>query len=988
MTDPSPPRLLIEDWLPVAELGIESQREREIPSALPPINFLHVWWARRPLVASAGVIVCSLLPAWTPELAMVFAESLDLESPERYREFVLRLVGIHGDPVAARRELDRLDALNVRKRPKQFEVFGYRRAYTNLPWAHDIRLFHQLLAYRWGPDTPSVLDPTAGGGSIPFAAARLGLPAIANDLNGVAAAILRGGVATPMRYGADLLADLDAWGTVLTDRVLQRLDGLFRRDDADERVVGYIVARTVRCRQTGHLVPLVPNWWLSNDKDKPLKTHRAVRARFDQATGEITFEILAGQAAKDSEPSNGLVRGGEALSPWGDRLLIDDDYIKDEAAALRMGHMLYAVAVRLPDGRFKNGQVRWRRDFRAPTTTDLAALEFAQGLLRETEGKWRADGVLPTDPFPSGNDNRPLEYGMTEWAEMYSPRQRFSHGVFVEEYHRLVPELQAAVSDPEQASAVLGLLGLMHGAALNYNSLLSSWHNYRAVVRSVFERHDFSFKWTYAEWDGAELFPWALGQLLDSYEKICSLLAVDRGKTMRRGGAEVIDNVGAEVPPLPAAVEVYRGSGGDLAQVAAGSQALICIDPPYYDNVMYGELSDYFGAWEQHTIGMVWPDLLESGIADKKNEAVANKARFADFGRRRKEMADQDYEAKMQSIFAECRRVLRDDGAMTVMFTHKRSDAWDTLGMALLEAGFEIGSSWPVRTESDKSLHQAKTNSAESTIMLFCRKRPAEPAEGPTFFDDIEGDVRMAARSAAKNFEAAGIDGVDLLLATYGPALAVLSRAWPVLSSETDDDGRSRLLRPEEALGAAREEVVRLRKAELVGRDVAFDGITDFVLIAWQTFRAEEFPYDEARRLALAIGGGDVETLAAAKVLEKKAGSVRLLSPKERRRKVYRRVVDGEVAGIPMVDVLHAVMVEASESSLGAAKALCDRLRLLDDQRFVDLIQAMVRAIPNTKVKGRWVRSEAEVLHQFCTAYLPQVELPEDPASDTLFELG
>jgi hypothetical protein len=181
--------------------------------------------------------------------------------------------------------------------------------------------------------------------------------------------------------------------------------------------------------------------------------------------------------------------------------------------------------------------------------------------------------------------------------------------------------------------------------------------------------------------------------------------------------------------------------------------------------------------------------------------------------------------------------------------------------------------------------------------------------------------------------------------------------------------------------------VVRLRKAELVGRDVAFDGITDFVLIAWQTFRAEEFPYDEARRLALAIGGGDVETLAAAKVLDKKAGSVRLLSPKERKRKVYRPVLDGEMAGLPLVDVLHAVLIEASESSLGAAKALCDRLRLLEDQRFVDLIQAMVRAVPNTKVKGKWVRPEAEILHQFCTAYLPQVELPEDPTSDTLFEL-
>ena len=211
----------------------------------------------------------------------------------------------------------------------------------------------------------------------------------------------------------------------------------------------------------------------------------------------------------------------------------------------------------------------------------------------------------------------------------------------------------------------------------------------------------------------------------------------------------------------------------------------------------------------------------------------------------------------MQAIFSECDRVLREDGVMSVMFTHKRSEAWDTLGMALLEAGFSIETSWPVNTEREASLHQAKKNSAASTIVLVCRKRGSGHGSGKTYFEDIETDVRAAARDAAQRFESAGIAGVDLLLATYGPALSVLSRAWPVYSSETDDEGRSRLLRPEEALGAAREEVVRLRKAELVGRDVAFDGVTDFVLIAWQTFRAEEFPYDEARRLALAIGGGD-----------------------------------------------------------------------------------------------------------------------------------
>lgn len=981
-------RLLIEDWLPVAELGIESQREREIPSALPPLNFFHVWWARRPLAAASGVILASLLPTWTSELAQTFSDDPDVADEKRYREFLLRLVGIHGDPVAARQKLRAMEAEGVKKKPKQFEVFGYRRAYTNLPWAHDIELLHRILGYRWGDETPSVLDPTAGGGSIPFAAARLGLGAVANDLNGVAAAILRGGVAVPVQFGDDLLEDLRHWGTVLVGRVVERLDGLYSRDDEDERIVGYVFSRTVGCPQTGRPVPLVPNWWLSNDKDKPVKTHRAVSATFDEHTGEIGLEILRGEEARTANPADGIVRGGNALSPWGDRLVIDGDYIKAEAMAGRMGHMLYAVAVRVPDGRYGNGGIRWKRDFRSPTATDLATLDLAEDRLREHQSEWLTAGVLPSAAVDDGlKTSEPLRYGIQQWADMFSPRQLFAHGCFVSEFQRIVPELREAVDDPARDSALLGLLGMMHGSALNYNSLLASWHNYRAVVRSVFERHDLAFKWTYAEWDGHELFPWALEQILDAYEKICALMNLERGRTRRRCDAEIIDNAQFKTPKVPGAVRVTRGPGGDLSQVEDRTQALVCIDPPYYDNVMYAELSDYFGVWEQNTVGRVWSDLLEVGVSDKKNEAVANVSRFAEFGKRRKELADQDYEVKMHGIFAECHRVLRDDGAMTVMFTHKRADAWDRLGMALLDSGFEIGSSWPVRTESEKSLHQAKTNSAESTIMLFCRKRMSVPAE-KTFFDDIEADVRHAARDAIKRFEAAGIEGVDLLLATYGPALAVLSRAWPVYSSETDDAGRSRLLRPEEALAAAREEVVRLRKAELVGRDVAFDPITDFVLIAWQTFQAEEFPYDEARRLALAIGGGDVETLAGEKILDKSSGTVTLLAPKQRKRRVYRPVVEGHVAGRPLVDVLHAVMIEAAESGHAAAKALCDRLGLLNDQRFVDLVQAMVRAVPNTKLKGKWVRPEAEVLDGFCTAYLPQVELPEDPLAATLFELS
>src|SRR5215469_818110 len=171
------PRLLIEDWLPVRELGIESRRERAAASALPPLSFLHVWWARRPLVASAGVVLAGLLPAWSAELAAALPDIAHLQSEQAYHAWLLRLTGIWGDPVSARAAIDRA---NAEGRKLKGNGYGYRQAFRNSPGRADLNLLHAVLRHTWGGDLPLVADPTAGGGSIPFTAARLGIPVHAN----------------------------------------------------------------------------------------------------------------------------------------------------------------------------------------------------------------------------------------------------------------------------------------------------------------------------------------------------------------------------------------------------------------------------------------------------------------------------------------------------------------------------------------------------------------------------------------------------------------------------------------------------------------------------------------------------------------------------------------------------------------------------------------------------------------------------------------
>ncbi|CAN5331709.1 hypothetical protein BH24ACT7_BH24ACT7_23720 [soil metagenome] len=949
-----PPEVLIEQWLPTKELGIESVRERAAASALPPIYFLHVWWARRPLVASAGAVLASLMPAWTPQLAERFAGHTEIATETAYRKWFLRLCGILGDPIVA----DRLTRAARQSGERIPNPYTYKQAYKNSPTAEDLELLHRVLEATWGR-TPEVADPTAGGGSIPYEAIRYGLPAFANDLNPIAAAVLRAGVDLPAKYGHSLVPDLQKWGGELCRRVEQRLVQFFP-SGPDGQVATYLFARTVACPRTGKPVPLAPNWWLS--KDKGGTAVRLVTQRDGVDLDQPEFEIIRRNEIDTAAAGSGTITRGKAISPW-DGLVIDGDHIKQEARAGRMGSILYAVAVRTPKG----------RGFRAPTPTDLEALAKADTELGRVLPGWETQDTIPDETRFIGPADRSANYGITSWRNMFSARQLLVHGTFVEEYRNLIPEVRDAIAERDRADAVLALLALVQGKAVSYNAYLSSWNVSREVMRSVFDRHDFAFKWTYGEFEGArELYPWGLDQIVDAYRQIADLLH-------GTGSGFLTTLVGSSAT---GSVTVQRENAGDLSGVVDGSFELVCIDPPYYDNVMYAELADFFYVWEKRTLGLLWPDLFVDELTDKDEEAVANEARFAHAGRRKKELATLDYKRKMTAIFAECRRVLTDTGVMTVMFTHKKADAWDTLGQSLLDAGFTIEASWPVPTESEHSLHQAKKNSAASTIFLVCRKRAERTDDRKVHFSAIESEVRDTAREAYSRFTDAGIGGVDLLLATYGPALSVLSEHWPVYSTQPGIDAKSRLLRPDEALAAAREEVIRLQRNRLVSSHGEFDPYTDFWLLAWDTFRARQFPFDEARKLALAVGGADIDDLTRAKVLDKKAGSVTLSLPQQR----YRRDADSDLAGVNrdrvafpvLLDALHTALYVLDHDGAAAARTWLDQRGLTTGERFGALLEAAVRAVPRVREKGELLLDEAVLLERLVLAAFPGFEMPVD----------
>lgn len=965
------PKVLIEQWLPIAEIGAECMRERGASSALPPLYFLHVWWARRPLTVSRAAILASLLPAypaddddgvrpWPAKFRKRFPSFDD------YKAWFLRLIGVQGDPVAARRLIE-FEKRTGKNTPGN--KYGYPRAFTYNASEDQLEILYDFFAWTWGTREVTFCDPMAGGGSIPFEALRYGLTVHANELNPIASTILKATLEYPARFGPSLAADIYKYGEIWTNRVRVRLKPYFAPHPPTPggSLKGgiHLWARSVACPTTGKLVPLSPNWWIRKGAD-PV----AVKVIADPKLDRCRFEIVQGKAeCARVKPDQGTIKRGTAISPWTGEA-IDGEYIKSEARAGRMGQQLYAVEV-----------YRGSSQFRAPTDEDDAAYRRAVKEYEKKWPEWEAADLIPCEPRREGRADWACKiYGLKTWAHSFSPRQLLVHITCLQELGGIKSEIRETLP-VDRAEAVITYLALVVGKCVDRNSHMARWIPQRSVLANTFDRHDFAMKWSFGEFDASRnMLVWGVEQVAEAYAGISKLVQPLASELFGPSGTAPIDRL-----------RLTTGCAQRLSSIPTGTIRCVTVDPPYYDNVNYAECSNYFYVWFKRTLGDTFPALFGDQLTNEEDEAVMNVARFKEAGKKSRQLAAADYENKMLACFREVHRVLSDDGVFTVMFTHKQVEAWDTLGSALIRAGFRVDASWPVHTEFDNSLHQAKKNSAASTIMLVCRKRIS--SGGTKWWDDLKGTVRAVAREKAAGFEAQGVRGVDLYISTFGPVLSIISESWPVLTSETDSKTGDPLpLNPGEALDLARQEVVNLRKQGLLpGRSVDFDPVTDWYLMAWDAFKAQEFPADEARKLGLALNLDMEEDLVKAKrLVSKKSASVVLCVPGERRKK---NMVDPDAQSFPhLIDALHTAMMIYDEEGSKACQVFVDRQGLRTDSRTKALVQAMIEAIPTTRDKaGKFLRPEMTTLDALRMLFwddLPAPKEEEPPKLDPQMKLA
>jgi putative DNA methylase len=671
----SRPPVLIENWLPIAEVGVESMRERGASSALPPLYFLHVWWARRPLIASRAAILASVLPQWSEDWPADLSTRFPNE--QSYHEWFIYFLGIRGNPVQGMKLVRMAKAKGIQL---QFHPYGGApRAFTINPSSEDLDTFGDLIEYTWGSRTISMLDPFAGGGSIPFEALRYGMTTYANDLNPVAATILRATLDYPARYGPELTEDIKKWGSRWVQLVKERLEPYFPKQP-NENIFAYLWARTVQWN--GRTVPLSPNWWLSTG-DKPV----AVRLIADPNSTEPRFEILEGRQIGRYDPDQGTINRGVGRCPWTGET-IDGDYIKAEAQAGRMGQVLYAIVLKGKGG-FK---------FSMPSVQEKSITKEVDEIIQKNRAVWLMKDIIPIEPIPDGNKtSEPRRYGEYYWEDSFTPRQLLTLVTYAECLKTIESEIITDTGSIKNKEAIITYLGISLDKAVVYNNRHCRFDPSRGI-RSVFDRHDFAFVWSHAEFDGsANLLPWVVDQTIDAYTEITKLIFPSQQSVFEQNAASKIVNL-----------KIYRESAVELRDISPDSIHNISVDPPYYDNVQYAELADFFYVWLKRSVGHLFPEFFTDELTNKDDEAVANPARFQSMGKKKKDLAEQDYQRKMAAAFREMHRVLHPDGVLTVMFTHKKVEAWDTLASALIGAGFTIKASWPVHTESEHSLHQAK----------------------------------------------------------------------------------------------------------------------------------------------------------------------------------------------------------------------------------------------------------------------------------------
>ena len=828
------PRKLIEVALPLDAINQQSAREKSIRKGHP--STLHLWWSRKPTATSRAVL---------------FSQLVD-DPSERYEEFLeaARAAGETDPESAAERAVEA-------ERRRLFTLITRMVNWDNIGDEHLMREIREEIRRSTGEEPPAVLDPFAGGGSIPLEAQRLGLEAHASDLNPVAVLINKALIEIPPRFagcapvfpGADdgtrswpgahgLAEDVRRYGEWMREEAWRRIGHLYPRaqlpDGSEATVIAWIWARTVTCPNPacGIETPLVSKWWLGKKKGKEAYIVPTV------VGDHVDYSIGHDPKWAPTKQDDGTVdrNGARCLAC---EAHIGFDYLRSEARSGRMGSELTAIAT---EGR---GSRTYLPPDRGHVATAFRAVPSSTPM-----------GELPEAALGF----RVQAYGMLKYSDLFSSRQltaltTFSDLVGEARERVLRDALASGMSKGERleaggvgaaayADAVATYLGMAVDRISAVNCSLARWNAApsKESVTDVFSRQALPMVWDYAEGNPFQWGPANLGWSIEWVSGALSRLPAH-------------DN--AKVFQADAASRDYR-------------DAVISTDPPYYDNIGYSDLSDFFYVWLRRSLKDVHPSLFSTMLVPKAEELVANPYRHSG-----KDGAKKFFEDGFRAVFANARRSANPDYPMTVYYAFKQSETnaagrtstgWSTILEGMIRSGWSITATWPVRSERGGRMRDIGSNALASSVVLVLRPRPGDAPM--TDRRSLMRELRRTLPEAVETLRSGGVAPVDLAQAAIGPGMSVFSRYARVISPDGTDMSVSEALTQ---INAVLDEVLGEQEGDL-------DPDTRWCLTWFDAHGFTEGPYGEAETLASARNAS-IDALKRSGVLTSGGGRVGLIAP-------------------------------------------------------------------------------------------------------------
>ncbi len=969
-------KLLIEDYLPIEAISAEASREKSVRKG--HISTLHLWWARRPLVACRAAVYGALVPAskFVPENGPDNKkQSLGRANAAKFIKRLCRYPSstnpeekVDIDRAVAEAQIHILEAHSQRLTQ---EITGWKEGKLPKPgWVDEFKWKGDKITAkdisRGNAPRPRVLDMFAGGGAIPLEALRLGCEAYALDLNPVAHIIELCTLVYPQKYGkpdasvrgmtgpknetgqttwGGLADEVRYWGNWVLLKVKAEIGDLYplipdpdykgnrpdielnretgewvisrkgaktqEEDDPFEppqkvmsfaedtqlrlstqslgcspisktppgylMPVAYLWTRTVKCKNPtcAATVPLVKQTWLCK-KDGRYVAMKIVAPRGKK---EVHFEVVEARTEKGlGFDPEAFSKAGNATCPFCGTVA-DSDYVKAEGCAKRMGEQLMAVACTRPGAK---GKVYLSATDVPDAAPDNAAIQKRIEALCKQTGLSVPDEPIVTD---AKNSCWTYLYGLTHFGDLFNIRQMFALLSLCDAVRTLHDQLQESCTTREHALAVVTLIGTGVSKLSDFCSTLCTF-NYTGGrgVKNTFGRQALPMVWDYSETnvfnpDGAS-WPAVIEDI-----------------------PSVLDNI---PPSVPGAVS--RGSATTLP-CASGSLDAIITDPPYYDNVPYSNISDYFYAWLRRSVGKFYGEHFAGSGTPKKSEAVADATRHK--GDRSR--AKRAYEEMMAASFAEAARTLKRDGQMTVVYAHKTTLGWATLVDAIRCAGLLVTEAWPLDTEKPGRLRDQESAALASSIFLVARKRDAASKTG-NYEADVVPELGSIVRERVETLWEMGISGADLVIACVGAGLRAFTKYSRVEFANGEEVPAERFLSEVEAvvletiLGKLSKTVGAKAGATLSG----LDPFARFYVLWRYTYGGAELDAGEAIIFAhgthVELDGAHGMSYGKRALLEKKKNKYRLRDYTERGSEDYLGQPSGDGASAPAVDILHRLL--------------------------------------------------------------------------------